>query len=469
MKVWIRPALSIAQDEMSYGRNGLSTVSICLWPLLAAIFLLASALNAETLSTQARIAQYMGAQVSVNRFSGSILVAQNGKVLENGQYGLGVRTNQNDEPGQKTYRLGSISKQFTAAAILQLVDRGELRLEDSVCKYLPECPSNWREISISNLLTQTDAIPALTDTETRGRYIGPEELLNLLYGKALAFRPGQEFSSSDSGYAILGVIIENVSHEPYQKYLKDHIFRPLEMDHTGINATRKKASRDFLSVQPIGSVTPIDIVATWPYNFGRVRSTARDLYRWDLALNTNKVISTKSADEMFSPHIDGYGFGWAIYWEFGRQVDIQSGGLNLVSSSIRRYPNADSCVIVLSNRPHVDAGRIGRDLAAILFSKEYELPKRHRRVKVDSSVFDAYLGHYEMSQGLDVLVTRKGDRLLIQGAGQKKIELLPESKVRFFVKGISSEVTFVKGMNGKAGELILQQGGRDIPALRNDE
>jgi CubicO group peptidase (beta-lactamase class C family) len=424
-------------------------------------------LQAQTLKT--KIAQYMNAQASVNRFFGSILIAQKGKILVNRQYGLGVSANQGDELAQKSYRLGSIGKQFTATAILQLVDRGELRLKDSVCEYLPDCPSSWTGISISDLLAQTDAIPEVTDAKERGGIIGSQDLLRFLRGRALESKPGEGFRPSNSGYAVLGVVIENVSHEPYPKYLKDHIFDPVGMSHTGIDVMRKEASGHFASLRAIGSITPIDIVVTGPYNFGRVQSTTRDLYRWDRGLYTDQVISKKSADEMFVPHVDGYGFGWAIYWEFGRQVQLQNGGLNLVSSAIRRYPSDDACVIVLSNMSHVDAGRISRDLAAILFGKEYELPKKHNHIAINPSMFGAYVGSYELSQGLNVDVTSEDGHLMIQGAGQKKIELIPESETRFFVVGLDSEVTFVKGLNGRAAELILQQGGRDVPARRSDE
>ena len=139
-----------------------------------------------------------------------------------------------------------------------------------------------------------------------------------------------------------------------------------------------------------------------------------------------------------------------------------------MGSAIRRYSTDQTCVIVLSNSYRTDAGRISRDLAAILFGKHYELPQRHRQIHLSPAIYDSYVGRYELSRGIIAIVTREGDYLTIQGSGDAKVRLLPESQTRFFPVGLDVAVNFVNGPGGKSIRLVLQQGGRDIPAPRID-
>lgn len=419
-----------------------------------------------------KVAQYMNAQVGVNHFAGSVLIAQSGKVLATSRYGLAdAEGKKQDIPG-KRYRLGSIAKQFTAMAILQLKEKGKLQLRDSVCRYIVECPTSWQAITILDLLTQTDGIPEATVSSDQRGMILPEtqasEVLTLIRDKPVEYGPGQKIIYSNSGYAVLAAVIENVAGEPYLKYLKDHVFVPLGMRDTGYDYTSQIVPARIPGFQATRSITPNDLAAALPYITGRLYSTVEDLYRWDRALYTEQLVSKQSLNEMFSPHVDGYGFGWMILKEFDRAVDTDSGGLNLLASSVRRYPDDGACVIVLSNLGYVDAGRISRDLAAILFGKHYELPTERHGVTINPAVYNSYVGQYQIVRSFALIVTREGDRLMIQGTGQDKIELLPESETRFFVNGLDAEITFAKGLSGDAAELILQQGGRDIPALRDN-
>lgn len=417
------------------------------------------------------VAQYMDAQVRVNRFAGSILIAQKRKVLLSQRYGLATTKGGRQSTPDERYPLGSIAKQFTAVAILQLRKKGELQLEDSVCKYISECPAGWQEITILDLLIQTDGIPEVDVSSGRSAIIGADaeasEVVTLLRDRPLESKPGEKFRYASAGYAVLAAVVENVAHEPFLKYLKDHIFDPLGMRDTGYDTRLRRGLRRTRHYHATRSITPGDLSMSTPYITGRLYSTATDLYRWDRALYTEKIVSNASLREMFSPHLDGYGFGWTILKEFDRAADTENGGLNLLSSSIRHYPDEGTCVIVLSNLDYVDAGRISRDLAAILFGKHYEMPAERHGVAINPNVYDSYVGQYGMATGFKVTVTTENESLVIQGTGQEKIELIPESETRFFVNGLDVEITFVKGLNGRAAELFLQQGGRAIPARRD--
>jgi CubicO group peptidase (beta-lactamase class C family) len=414
-----------------------------------------------------KISDYMNAQVEVNHFSGSILVGQQGKVMLKRRYGsttAGSSSARAKMDGR--YRVGSIAKQFIAAAILQLQEKDKLQIQDSVCKYIPNCPSGWQDIKIFNLLVQSDGIPEISQSissETTMSSNTTSGFLGYLEDQPLEFKPGEKFRYGNLGYEVLGAVIEKVSGEPYLEYLKERIFLPLGMRETGYDDAGKMAPID---LGKSSSITPSDLESTIPYSWGRLYSTVDDIYRWDRALDGETLLSKNSVNAMFIPYIDGYGFGWAVSMEFERILDTTAGGIYLFESAIRRYAPDDTCVVVLSDSPNSDAGKISRDLAAILFKKHYELPVEHQAVKLNGTIFNSYVGRYELSPGLILVVTKNENGLMIQRTGQPKIELFPESETRFFVKGLDAVINFVTGPQGNAARLVLQQGGREISASR---
>ncbi|MGB8540666.1 MAG: serine hydrolase [Candidatus Acidiferrales bacterium] len=434
--------------------------------LVISALLLVWAHVSEAQDVTSKISDYMHAQVEVNHFSGSILVAQHGKILAKQRYGSATgSSNGPDEMGPR-YRVGSIAKQFIASGILQLQEKGKLQLQDSVCKYIAPCPTGWQEIKIFNLLVQSDGIPEVSASLAPQKIKSTNTtsgLLAYLANQPLEFKPGQRFRYGNSGYAVLGAVIEKVSGEPYLKYLKNHIFVPLGMRDTGYDDAGKIVPVD---LGKSSSITPSDLESSAPYSWGRLYSTVGDIYRWDRALNGGELLSTASVSAMFTPYIDGYGFGWAVLKEFERTLDTTAGGIYLFASAIRRDTPDDVCVVVLSDSVNADAGRISRDLAAILFKKHYELPVEHRAVSVSPATLNSYVGRYELSPGLVLVVSLDENGLTIQRSEEPKIEIFPESETRFFVRGSDAMLTFVTGPQGSATRLVLQQGGRDIPVPR---
>ena len=412
----------------------------------------------------------MNAQVEVNHFSGSILMSQNGTVLVKKRYDPENGAASVQSTRDSRYRLGSIAKQFIAAAILQLQEKGRLQLHDSVCEYLPKCPNGWKEIKILNLLAQTDGIPEVSHSfdpnRTRSTTTTPQ-LLAYLDGQPLEFKPGTKFRFGNSGYAVLAAIVDEVSGEPYLRYLKNHIFVPLGMPETDYDdAVKILPGIDLAYTGKSNSITPNDLEMAATYSWGRLYSTVDDLYRWDRALYGEELLSKRSKNAMFTPYMDGYGFGWVILKEFDRMVDTQAGGIYLFGSSVRRYPDDNACVIVLSNSDNANAGKISHDLAAILFGRHYESPIEHHPVTLDPTIYDSYVGRYELKPDFVLEVSRETDHLMIQGTGQPKIGILPESETRFFAKGLDAVINFVKSPQGNVTQLVLQEGGRDIPAPR---
>jgi CubicO group peptidase (beta-lactamase class C family) len=369
------------------------------------------------------------------------------------------------------YRLGSIAGQFTDLAILQLQEKGELHVHDSVCKYIAECPDGWQKVSIFDLLTHTSGIPDISSSSAyeSSTLVAPtiSELVARIKREPLRFKPGEKLENSYSESEVLNAVIEKISGKPYIEYLETHIFTPLGMRNTGYNSSLRIPNPSGDKEGRLVSVlAPSDLQLSLPYTAGGLYSTVEDLYVWNRALSTEKLASQESLEQMFTPYRDGYGYGWMVRKELDRKLITQGGGVRMYSTSIRRYPDDNTCVIVLSNIETADAGKVGHDLAAILFGKYYELARKHKVIKIDPATYDSYVGRYALATNLVLTVTREGDRLMIQGTGQAKIEILPESETQFFINGSDAMINFMKISNGSVTQLILQQGGSEMSAGR---
>jgi CubicO group peptidase (beta-lactamase class C family) len=436
--------------------------------LLSAIPL-AFPLPAQELSS--KVDEYMQTQVAEYNFSGSILIAQGGEVVVSKGYGLAGARRGVPNTSKTRYRLGSIAGLFTDIAILQLQEKGELRLQDSVCKYIAECPDGWQEVRIFNLLTHTSGISDISSSSAyENSTLGAptvSELVARIKREPLRFKPGEKLEYSYSESEVLNAVIERISGHPYSRYLKAHIFTVLGMHNTGYDTSlRIQYPPGAKEGRLVSLLEPSDLQLSLPYTVGRLYSTVEDLYLWDLALSSEKLLSQESLKQMFKPYRDGYGYGWMVRKELDRKLITQGGGIRMYSTSIRRYPDDVACVVVLSDMETADTGKVSHDLAAILFGKYYELAREHKVVRLDPATYNNYVGQYALAPNFVLTVTREGDRLMIQGTGQAKIEILPESESRFFINGSDAKINFIKIPNGSVTQLVLQQGGSDVSAGR---
>ncbi len=296
---------------------------------------------------------YMQDQVADNLFSGAILVAHQGKVVISKGYGMADWETQVANTPQTRIRLASLTKPFTAVAILMLHARGQLSIHDSICRYVPNCPVYWEPVTIRHLLNHSAGIPNYTDfadfeqTEmlrtTRDNLIGRFKHLPLL------FEPGTLYSYSNSGYVLLGLIIERVSGQPYEIFLQSNIFVPLDMVNTGYDH-----NHEWIQPGQASGYTSIGILAPFIDSStldaaGGLYSTVEDLYRWDQALYTEQLLPTILRDEMFTPDLNGYGYGWRISNHNGQRTVSHTGMINGFSNYIVRYPDEHLTIIMLSN------------------------------------------------------------------------------------------------------------------------
>lgn len=348
--------------------------------LLLALSAVAVLVQAQDLA--ARLDSYIYSFAQPGRFMGSVLVAQGGKVILAKGYGYAdVELDVPNTP-QTKFRLGSLTKQFTATAILQLQEQGKLNVQDKASKYYTSAPAAWKDITIRHLLTHTSGIhnfTSLPDYVKRMReHDAPLDLIARFRDLPLDFPPGSKWNYSNSGYEVLGYIIETVSGQTYEDYLKKHIFDPLELSDTGYDHTER-----ILKHRAMGYEMPVDgklrnaafLDMSIPYSAGSLYSTVEDLYKWDRALYTEKVLSNQSKEQMFTPFLNNYAYGWFVTSLFGHKIITHNGGINGFATHLARFPDDDACVIVLSNMPTRALAELSRGLEAILFGKPPEPAK----------------------------------------------------------------------------------------------
>jgi CubicO group peptidase (beta-lactamase class C family) len=263
---------------------------------------------------------YLTAAAEVQKFSGSVLVAKDGVPILNKGYGMANYELSVPNTPETKFQIGSITKQFTAAAIMKLVDKGLLSVDDPISNYLPDYPKETGDsVTIHHLLTHTAGIPDYTDDmslmEKRACEISTEEVLGSFRDKPLDFRPGESFKYSNSGYYLLGLIVEEVSGQSYDAFLEKSFFGPLGMTNTGYDFNRpivpnRAAGYDLDSNGELINAPYLDMSA--PFAAGAIHSTTEDMLTWDQALLTDIVLSQESRDKMFTPYMADCGYVFAL-------------------------------------------------------------------------------------------------------------------------------------------------------------
>ena len=435
--------------------------------------LLALSVAARAQDPLPKLDEYAQAAARTEHFSGAVLVARDGKVLLSKGYGMADVENNLPNTPETKFRLGSLTKQFTAAAVLLLQERGKLSVQDSVCKYVAPCPEAWQPVTIHHLLSHTGGVPNFTSfpdyARTKSEPTTVEATIGRFRDRPLDFRPGEGWRYSNSGYVLLGHVVEKTSGKSYESFLRENIFEPLKMTSTGYDHADeivKRRARGYAPGPDGGVINAYYIDMSIPFAAGGLYSTVGDLYLWDQALYTEKLLKKSSLDAMFTAVRNDYGYGYGVNKLFNRLRATHGGGIEGFSTNIQRFPDDRVTIIVLSNYEAARSGPIARDLAAITFGEKYELPVERTVVKVDPKIYDAYAGDYEMEPGFVLTITREGDRLMMQATGQGKAEAFPSSEVNFFFKVVRADITFVKDAAGRVTHLVLNQNGRQSSAKK---
>ncbi|GAA2208930.1 serine hydrolase domain-containing protein [Nonomuraea monospora] len=401
----------------------------------------------------------------LGRFSGAVLVGRRGRRLFAEGYGRADHERAVPNTPRTAFRIGSQTKTFTAIAILQLQEQGRLRVTDPIGRHLPGYPRG-DAITLHHLLTNTSGIPDYVTTDGFTRIMGtPRTRAAIIAGfrdRPLLFEPGARMSYSNSGWVLLGEVIERSSGLTYGEYVRRNVFAPLAMERSGLSDGPVPQGH------AVGYMASDGRFARTPYLHnshqdaaGALHSTVGDLHRWNRGLP--RLLRPESLAELVKPHVAadgiGYGYGCAVR---GDRVESSGGTVGFVSVSAH-HRRDDLFVTVLSNIENAAFTEIETALVAIARGEPYELPSRRIFVTVAPDVLDRYTGRYTMrhlGRTSTMEVTRDGERLMVEVHGLARTELRPMSETRFFAR-MKGEVE----LDFRAsGEVALNWAGHDVTA-----
>ncbi|MGI4718802.1 MAG: serine hydrolase [Janthinobacterium lividum] len=400
----------------------------------------------------------------------TVIVVKDGKTVLRRAYGMadtgkGVRMTPD-----MALRLGSITKQFTAAGILLLLDEGKLALGDDITKHLPDYPTRGKQITIEHLLTHTSGIVSYTGKPDYGSRMAQDlsvaQMIDSFKNDPLEFEPGSQYRYNNSGYFLLGAIIEKISGQRYADFLEQRIFAPLGMRDTyyeGFGHSKAPmAAGHSRAEKGYGAARPLSM--SQPYAAGSLVSTVDDLARWDAAIAGGRLLKPSSWERAFTSYrlSDGkasdYGYGWEVEKIQGETAIGHGGGINGFTTHALRFPDQKVFVAVLTNSDSGPANPavVARKAAGIAIGKPY---REFREVALDAAALDAVTGVYEVEKGVQRTFRRGGDGLLMQRSGRAPVPVKAASSNTFFVPGGLDWFEFQRDAGGKVTAVTLHHDG----------
>lgn len=402
-----------------------------------------------------KINEYLESYTKLWAFSGSIAAIKRGKILFKKAYGYASIEHKVKNDIETKYRIWSITKQFTATAILILEERGLLKVNDSLKKYFPNWSELNNQVTIHHLLTHTSGIFNYStihkshQTFQRIQHEKPD-LIKMFISKPLDFEPGTQWNYSNTGYYILGMLIEELSGKNYSQFLSENIFLPLGMLNTGVDDDRKivqnKASGYYLNGNDLIHCNYINMNLI--LSSGAMYSTVEDLLIWDQALNNDKLLSRKSIKKMNTQYKNNYGYGVSINMNGDKRVVHHNGGCEGFLSEIHRYVDNDFAVVVLSNYGFTAVNKLCKDIASIAFGEKYDMPAKPSVFPLSPEILNSYLGLYEDKDlKLELKQEKEGVYLIIND--EYTFPVYPISENVLHHTWIDEQYTLTKDDNGE--------------------
>ncbi|NHZ96326.1 serine hydrolase [Massilia sp. CCM 8734] len=410
----------------------------------------------------------------------TVIVTQDGKTVLRKAYGMADVSKGTRMTPDMAMRLGSITKQFTAVGILMLVDEGKLALDDDVSKVLPEYPTRGKRITIEHLLAHTSGIvsftskPAFSATDGRDRTVA--EMIDTFKNDALEFEPGTRWAYNNSGYFLLGAVIEKLSGQTYARFMEERIFTPLEMRHTAYEGHERSSGPRAAGHSKgwFGRVTTAKPISmTQPYAAGALVSTVDDLARWDAAISAGKLLKPATWQKAHTSAVlaDGkptnYGYGWQVGKLRGVPLVAHDGGIDGYSTSALRLPQQKVYVAVLSNTdaPKIQPDMVASKAAAIAIGNPFP---DFKAVKVDNALLDAYAGTYRIDATATRSFKRDDGKLIMQRTNRDPVTLTPYANDSFFMPASLTTFVFARNAKGEVSHVLVHSQGSDMINQRVD-
>ncbi len=364
--------------------------------ILLLIVIAATALyGADAATKAAKIDKFVSLYSEYGLFSGTVLVSEHDQIIFKKGYGLANREWSIPNTPDVKFRLGSITKQFTSMLVMQQVAKGKMALDAHITDYLPYYRKDTgAKVTIHHLLSHTSGVPSYTDDpkffpeQSRNPYT-PDEFVKKFCSGNLDFEPGAQFHYDNPGYFILGAILEHVTGKSYEALLRESILDPLGMKDTGYDhwgdVLAKRATGYEIGLGQVDTAAYLDM--SLPYAAGSLYSTVEDLYKWDQALYTDKLIPAALKQKLFTPNLQNYGYGWNITQRGGQTIIAHGGGINGFNTIEERYVGDHDLIVALNNTPGANLGQMAAGIHAILSDSEPpQLPKRSLVVTLGATI-----------------------------------------------------------------------------------
>jgi CubicO group peptidase (beta-lactamase class C family) len=471
---------------MNLRSSGVRTVFVrSAGALLLVLAFSAGAVHAATPDLATYADQTLAAAFPADQPGAAALVMKDGKVVLRKGYGLANLELGVPVSPDMVFELGSITKQFTAASILLLQERGQLRVEDEITKYLPDYPTHGQKITIEHLLTHTSGVPSYTGmAEWRPRVredMKLQDLIAIFKDKPLDFNPGEQWNYSNSGYILLGAIVEKVAGKSYEQFVEEEIFQKLGMVHS-----RYGHAEEIVPLRATGYAQDgkgfrnADYLSmTQPYAAGSLMSTVDDLAIWGRALESEALLKKASLDRMFTAfHLKSgasthYGYGIAVSDFEGERVVEHGGGIFGFVTHMARIPEEHVFVAILSNNEasDPDPGALALRILAKGIGKAIE---DRKTVALDAKTLDEYVGVYrfdeDTTRAVTRAITREGSKLFSQRSGGNKSEILASARDEFFYPDGNSRLHFRRDAQGKVtGADFITRNSPDAAGTKTNE
>lgn len=410
----------------------------------------------------------------------AVLVAKEGKIIYRKGFGYADIKNKLLVNPDTKFRIGSVTKQFTAAAILKLQENNLLSVDDKLSKFIPDFPRG-DEVTIHHLLTHTSGINSYTGSdyflERVTKTISPDSLINLIKRKPYDFNPGERFLYNNSGYFLLGYIIGKVSGKPYADYLKETFFDPLGMKNTGAHYAGIKLEQEAKGYGGISSKyeEALNWDMSWAGAAGNLYSTVDDLLKWNEALHSGKILNEKSLKAAITPvtlnngEKQQYGYGLGLNKYRGMDIIGHSGGLHGFITHLSYYPKEKITVVMFSNTAEPEVNFDPNKIAEAFLWNKMEKQKTYVESKVKPKNLQLYAGRYDLSEVGVMMITTEGDRIFSQLGGQPKFEIFHMADDEFFWKVVEAKVKFVRDDKGEITHSIIFQNGMEFKGKKLKE
>ncbi len=432
---------------------------------------------AKTKAMTAEFDKMLSAQFKTGETGCAALVAVKGEIIYKKAFGMAdLELNVPMQPDM-IFRVGSITKQFTAIAILQLMEQGKLSLQDDITKFIPDYPTQAHTITIEHLLTHTSGIKSYTGVPDFQKYIkedlSPAEAIDKFKNLPMEFAPGTKWNYNNSGFFLLGYIIEKASGKTYAEYIEENLFKPAGMTNSLYGNDKIILRNRASGYQTDGdkTVNADYLSMLLPYAAGSVMSTVEDLYRWNRALISYKIVKKETLDKAFTEYklSDGkgtsYGYGWFLRQLQGSPTIEHGGAINGYLCNGIYLPGEDIFVAVFSNSNGKSPDLVSMKMAALALGK----PLNYKEIPVSEDILKQYTGVYEDENSNQRFITCDSSKLFSQRGGGKKYRLRAMEKDKFFFEDSFTTIIFKRNESGTVNEAVTDDRGTQTIWKKSDK